>query len=79
MYTEFKKERMDMGVSREPFNHKRASRTMDEPANIWDKMQADDERWSRHARRHIHLDWTYVIVLLAIAAVFIAAVFWMKG
>ena len=68
-----------MGVSREPFNHKRASRTMDEPSNIWDKMQADQERWSRHVERKVHFDWPYVIVLLVIAVIFLGAVLWMNG
>ena len=62
-----------MGVAREPFNHKRASRTMDEPSNIWDKMLADQERWSRHTRRQIHWDFAYVIVLLVIACLVLGA------
>ena len=68
-----------MGVAREPFNHKRSSRTMDEPSNIWDKMQADDARWSRHTRRKEHFDLSYVIVLLALAVVVLGAVLLMKG
>ena len=68
-----------MGVAREPFNHKRSSRTMDEPSNIWDKMQADDARWSRHTRRKVHFDFTYVIVLLVVAMVLLGAVMLMRG
>jgi len=64
---------MDVGVSREPFNHKRASRTMDEPSNIWDKLQADETRWTPRARRREHIDGAYLFVWLAVAAVFLGA------
>ncbi len=68
-----------MGVAREPFNYKRSSRTMDEPSNIWDTMQTDHERWSRHLKRKIHFAWTYVFVLLAIAVLFLGIAMLMKG
>ncbi len=52
---------------------------MDEPSNIWNTMQADNERWSRHPRRKIHFDWPYVFVLLAIAVLLLAIAMLMKG
>ena len=58
-------------MGREPFNYKKRSNTMDEPSNIWEKIQSQDNRWQRKPDRRIRFDWTTVAVLLVMAAVVI--------
>ena len=59
-------------MSRTPFNHKRSSRTMDEPTNVWDKISADDQRWTRR-KRCMEFSLPTVIAAVLACAVMIAA------
>ena len=58
-------------MGREPFSYKKRGHTMDEPSNIWEKIQSQDNRWQRKPDRRISFDWATVAVLLVMAAVVI--------
>ena len=48
------------------------------PANPWDRMLQQDERWQRRPARRLSMDFATVLVLLAVGALVIGAVLLLK-
>lgn len=48
------------------------------PANPWDRMLQQDERWQRRPARRLSMDFATVLVLLGVAALVIGAVLLLK-